>query len=209
MKIYNKKTTSWQIPLFLGLIFILVGFWFKFLDFASSIQIAIFAALLWYSFETRDLKISSELNNELEQKPIVDLFFRTKTDSHEEYFRLRNSGKGVAYNIKVEPINIDEKTFNFYFNDPNAILAPLKDEQTIHIDARNGKGHLGSRQLDFFKNTVSPQKVFSKDDLKEVIFLISYENAVKQKFCRIFRFYCTTPATNDFLIEFLEEKGEL
>ena len=130
-----KKGHHWQLPLLIGLIIFLVGFWFRLIDFAIFVQIAIFVALLWYSFETRDLKISSELNNELEQKPIVDLFFRPKTEEHEEYLRLRNSGKGVAHNVKVESITVGSKQFNFYFRDPNIVLTPLKDEQTLWVDA--------------------------------------------------------------------------
>ncbi|MFA4880013.1 MAG: hypothetical protein WC650_00115 [Candidatus Doudnabacteria bacterium] len=205
MKIINKNHYHWQIPLLTGLILLQIELWTQPFNFGDSIQICIFVALLWYSFETRELKLSSKLNNELEQKPIVDLFFRPATADHEEYFRLRNSGKGVAYEIQVRPIVIERKRFKFYFDDPNLILTPLDDEKTLYIDAWDGNNHLGEGQLDFFKNTISPPTIHDKNDLKEAKFIITYENAGDEKFYKIFKFYCTTPATDDFQVKPLKQ----
>lgn len=165
-----------------------------------------FLALLWYAWETGEMKKEMVKQTELEQKPIIDLFYRLKTNEHEEYLRLRNSGKGVAYNIQVKPIIIEDRKFKFYFNDPNLILTPLGKEQTLHVDAYDRNKHLGEGQLDFFKNTISPQTIYSKDDLREANFMISYKNANKKKYQRIFKFYCATQATDNFKVKFIEEK---
>lgn len=174
-------------------------------EIGDKILFITFWALLWYAWETRGMKKEMVEQTQLEQKPIVDLFYRPKTEKHKEYLRIRNSGKGVAYSIRVEQIIIKDKKFSFYFDDPNAILVPLGDEKTLYVDVWNGKSHLGEGQLDFLKNTISPQIIYSEQDLKEAKFIISYENANKKKYQRVFRFYCTTPATNDFKVDFICE----
>jgi len=174
---------------------------------SDKILFATFLALIWYAWETRKMRKEMVVQNELEQKPIVDLFYRPKTTKHDEYLRLRNSGKGVAYNINVQTITIENKKFKFYLDDPNLILTPLGNEQTLHVDAWNNKSHLGEGQLHFLKNTISPQTIYSKNDLKKIRFIIFYENANKKKYQRIFEFYCTTPATDDFKVNFVNENN--
>jgi len=167
-----------------------------------------FLSICWYSYETYRMKEESVRQNEIEQKPILDLYFFTSKN----IFRLRNSGKGVAYNIHIDPITIGKTTFKFYINQPNDILESLGDtkdlEVSAHIKQRNQKSSLisDSGAITLLKNTISPQKILSDKDLKDATFTIHYENALKRKYLRIFKLYCTTAATDDFKIHYIEEK---
>lgn len=170
---------------------------------SDIILFATLLALFWYAWETHKMKKTMVEQTELEQKPIIDFYYRPETAKHEEYLRIRNSGKGVAYNIQVEPVIIDnENEFTFWFSDPNLILT-LGEEKTLLVGAKSGKHLLGSHQLDFLKSFISPNTVTDKNDLREINITIHYENARRESFKRVFKFYCTTPATDDFKIELI------
>jgi len=189
-KVYNKERYHWEVPLFIGFVICFFGILFKKMDYAIFVQLCIFTALLWYSFETRE-------NNKIEQKPIVDLYFRPVTSEHKEYFRLRNTGKGVAYNINVESIIIDKidnskYIFSFRIKDPNLMLAPLGDEKTLDIFCEtiaqnNNRTWISDvRALNLFKDLVLAKEVANFQNVK---FIISFENINRKKFERIFRFF--------------------
>lgn len=198
-EVYNKNNYQWQFPVLLALILAFIDIIIRGeINTIDLIQIFIFFALLWYSFETRDLKKSTQESNDIELRPIVDLYYRPPTaNSHGEYFRLRNSGKGVAYNIFVEPIIIDigiddnKYIFNFCIKDTNLMLAPLGDEKTINItcetiSSNNSSSISDINALKLFKNLVLAKRVA---DLQGVEFIILFENANKKKIKRIFNFF--------------------
>jgi len=76
-------------------------------SFTDRILFITFLALLWYSFETRQLKNATRKSNELQQTPLFVLLY----DGND--LILRNEGKGIAYNVIIDPILFDEETFEF------------------------------------------------------------------------------------------------
>jgi hypothetical protein len=140
-----------------------------------------FLTLLWYAWETKKIR-------EIEQKPIIDLYYRPKTADHQEYLRLRNSGKGTAYNIKVERIKSQDnkKIFEFYFNGPNSILIN-NTEQTLSIQAKEGDSNwidriALNRFLSYIKQQASEKK-------SKVAIIVSYKNFLRGIFRRTFYIY--------------------
>lgn len=219
MSNWAKEKYTWLIPLIAGLISIIVWFFYS-KDFGVFVQIIIFVAIFWYSFETRELKTSSKLSNELEQKPIVDFFYRPAIMKHGQYLRLRNSGKGIAYNIEVETIKEENKSFEFYFEDPNLILTP-GDEQTLLVNAkykdeRGGETWPGDALgyfLGFVKEKTWKNRDNSNVDLltekQKIKLVVSYENAVSQKLRRIFYIYeqiTKTDNKKEYEVEFYKEE---
>jgi len=106
--------------------------------------------------------------------------------------RLRNSGKGTAYNIKVEKIKAEDsnKEFEFYFADPNLILMYDK-EQTLWVQAKDNQNGNASYQikdqaLGVFLSYTRDQAMINKTKIKIVIF---YENYLQKRFERQFYFY--------------------
>lgn len=189
---------------------------------SDKILFVTFLALVWYAWETREMRKEMVAQNELEQKPIVDLFFRPKTNNHEAYLRLRNSGKGVAYNISVEDINTtDNEIFEFYFEDPNLILT-TGDEQTLEISAshkdKRGIKTWSGESLNYFltqcvsKNTwgnINENNESVINDKQKTELTVSYENGIGKKFRRIFFIYDQTAKTDskkEFEVEFYQEK---
>jgi len=180
-----------------------------------------FLALIWYASETEKMKKEMIAQNELEQKPIVDLFYRPQTSNHEAYLRLRNNGKGVAYNINVEDVStVDNEIFEFYFEDPNLILI-TGGEQTLEISAaydKQGVKTWSGESLNYFltqcvtKNTwenLDKDNELIINDKQKTKLIISYENGIGKRFRRMFFIYdqkAKTDSKKEFEVEFYKEK---
>ncbi len=145
------------------------------------ILFATFLALLWYANETKKIR-------QIEQEPIIDLYYRPHS-SADGKLRLRNSGKGTAYNIRVGKITSENgKNFEFYFDDPNLILIN-NAEQTLIVgsDKKNDKDMHGFLQYVKQKSFESRKDILNKK--QEIIIAIYYENIKKKKFRRYFTIY--------------------
>ncbi len=146
----------------------------------DKILFATFLALIWYAWETKRIR-------EIEQEPIIDLYYRPKTQTHEAYLRLRNSGEGTAYNIKVEPIKDSNIEFDFFFKDPNLILT--KDtKQTLTIEQKVIKGEWHGNALESFLSFIR-EKPINPTIKGSNIINISYRNYSNKKFERKFKVY--------------------
>jgi hypothetical protein len=179
------------------------------------------AFIIAYTHETQKMKEEMVKQTELEQKPIVDFFYRPATLKHEQYLRLRNSGKGVAYNIEVETIKENDRSFEFYFEDPNLILT-LNDEQTLLVNAKYWNEQEGkiwpNDSLNYFLTECVTKRTWENkdEDNKEILrekqktkLVISYENAVSQKFKRFFYIYeqiVKTDNKKQYEVEFDKEE---
>lgn len=212
LKIYYKKHYHWQIPLFICLFIAFIGilgiycnFWK--INFSDFVLLSTFFAILWYSFETRELKISSQLTNELEQKPIIDLFYQSED---KKSFILKNNGKGVAYNIEIKftgfNFEIVKFIYKFYFWGPNVSLFPNETKNIEIIEYENSnrlKG--GSTALENFKNILASNE---NNLLGNPQFIICYDS-INRKYQRIFNLYSNKEKKNletqNFEIVFVEE----
>jgi len=179
------------------------------------------AFIIFYTRETQKMKEEMVKQTKLEQKPIVDFFYRPATPKHKEYLRLRNSGKGVAYNIEVETIKESDRSFEFYFKDPNLILT-LNDEQTLLINAKykneQGVETWPNDPLNYFLTECVTKRTWeNKDENNKKILsekqktklVISYGNAVNQKFKRFFYIYeqiVKADNKKEYEVEFYKEE---
>lgn len=84
----------------------------------NFILIATFAAIVWYSLETRLLKNATNIANASQTEPLLVLQYRKKENEDKLY--IVNYGKGLAFNIKIEVKNI-QGFFNFSIQDPNPL----------------------------------------------------------------------------------------
>ncbi|MFA6184491.1 MAG: hypothetical protein WC682_05365 [Parcubacteria group bacterium] len=128
--------------------------------------------LIKYTKATEETKNQIEKQTDLEQMPILALYIRSMWDYNKEdntgpaikerlknkfkdylitingeqteyFFRVRNMGKGVAFDIEVESDKFNTIKYQSRF------LAPLKDEQSIAIT-----GKTDIKDLNFFKDAV-------------------------------------------------------
>lgn len=167
MEIINKNHYHWLIPLLIALVLIwgtiLVGF-----SFGNFVLILTFFAILWYSFETRELKFVTKRNNELQQTPLFVLLY----DSNG--LTLRNEGRGIAYNIVIDPITLDEETFEFGLLEP-WYYCGIGDGRELHLTISKNGGL--SRVLNpEFRQFLA--KLLSKG--LEGEFVIRYSSAIKR-----------------------------
>lgn len=140
--------------------------------FSSVILIATLIYLIKYTNETKKTREQISKQTELEQMPIILLFIRNITDNGTPYeelqklrdkfrnfliriksepdvsdyhLRVRNTGKGTAFNVKVESDIFDITDYETQF------FAPLIDEHSIKIVQ---KGDEKIESWEMFENSV-------------------------------------------------------
>ena len=187
----NKIKKELPIELSLATGIVLTGIWFYLTDREIDviIQILIFTAILWYSLETRLVKKSMVEQNELEKRPIIDLYLRDEPSGNgtKEIFKIRNIGRGVAYNVEIEEIKSGDFSYQFYIQQANSILAPLNDEKPLSMVTTTKANGMIMHDVEDFKREAS------KKPNQFAAFLITYENIENKKFYSIFKFYNRIP----------------
>jgi hypothetical protein len=177
------------------------------LDASDWIQIGIGVAIFWYSLETMLVRKSMIFQNELEQRPIVDLYLRPEKQTYKdvkekEWFALRNIGRGVAYNIRVKNIEINTFKCKLFFKCANQILAPLGDERPLHMITQT-KGYEKCGMImhevdDFLREIKYPNFV---------LFLVTYQNVQGKLFYSLFRLYNRIAPAEHPIIEFIRNSS--
>lgn len=193
---FFKKTKQVIIdehPLFIATVLTTIAIicWHKYKpdDFGILVQIFIFFAILWYSLETRIVKQSTIAQNDIIKRPVIDLYFRPPKEGidHKYYFALRNIGKGVAYNVEVNPIFTGKYEYRFYIKQANSILAPNGDEKALSLVSYERGGGMSMLDINNFIIDINkPDELFT-------IFLIKYKNIENKLFYSLFKFYNKIP----------------
>ncbi|MFA5349193.1 MAG: hypothetical protein WC309_02360 [Candidatus Paceibacterota bacterium] len=153
-----------------------------------------------------------EINNEIQEKPILNLYLRKH--GIEDELRLRNVGKGPAYNIKFSSIEADHYKYYPYFEEPNPILEKDVDEKTIKHWVETPEGGVEAYDPEGFNLFLT--RLFSssvRDGQYESVarsagvFLITYEGMNGQKYHSIFRIYSKIvpllPGVYDLVVQFM------
>jgi len=175
------------------------------------------AVIVW--FYTK----AAQRSNEIEEKPILNLYLResNKGQNVERILRLRNVGKGPAYNIKFFGIEADGYTYYPHFNEPNPILENGGDEKTVDLWVATPKGgvEVYDSVLGFERFLM---RLFKREDIQRgkydelarsaCVFLITYEGVNGNKYYSIFRIYSKiVPLLRvyDLVVEFISSgQGE-
>lgn len=164
---------------------------------------------------------AAEQSNEIQERPILNLYLRkTSNGSNNGYIpKIRNVGKGPAYNIKFYGIEADGYTYYPYFNEANPILESGGDEKEIKLwvttpdngvemyDASLGFNLLISR---LFGKVMIQRGEYDSVARSAGVFLISYEGVSSKSYYSIFRIYSKIeplfPGVDDLVVEFIENK---
>lgn len=170
----------------------------------NIIILGITALIIWkYTKATRE-------SNEIRIRPVLNLYLRKENQiiGVSERFTLRNIGNGTAYNILIEYAdNLDtEYLFKFFLDQPNIILEPHKDEKILRFIPLLKNGGISSFGIETFKKYFSPDTLENLEKYKVLfaIFLVHYQNINGKTFYSVFKFYTKHPATNEFIIEFID-----
>lgn len=118
LKIVKKLLSYYEflIPITIGVMLIPVAQKMNGLTFVNIIYLVTFLALLWYSLETRELKIATQKQLE----PILFLYLGQST----EYLELSNIGKTPVSNIFIRPVLIGNYKFEFNLFKPISHIIP-------------------------------------------------------------------------------------
>lgn len=137
--------------------------------FNSAVLSITLLAILWYSYETRRMKQELVAQRKFEQRPVLIVYRRTLNNN--EVFRIRNIGRGVAFNVKIQKIRLGGEgnlTFEMGIYEPN-ILTP--DEE------RDLEGQAKLKNVPVLERGVRSLAVIDpKYAKKNFIFKITYED---------------------------------
>lgn len=114
-KIINKNHYHWQIPLLITLILVGVNIFTGF-SLGNFILILTLFAILWYSFETRELKNVTQKQLE----PILFLYLVEQGDCLE----ISNIGKTPVSNVFINSVKLGDYKFEFNLLKPISHIIP-------------------------------------------------------------------------------------
>ncbi len=161
-------------------------------DVGNIVILAITAWMVWiYTVEAQE-------SNEIQEKPILNLYLKKNSDDRFSILKIQNVGKGPAYNIVIRSIKVDGFTYSFSFREPNFILGPDQPREVgFEVKTPNGGAELyentNSHTFELFIDRLFPRSTDpSRYDLKKrgaAIFVISFEGLNSKKYHTVFRLY--------------------
>lgn len=190
----------------LALLLELIWFLFVFLDKKSVIQhslalgdignivvLTITAWMVWI------YTVEAQKSNEIQEKPILNLYLKeNKHDNRFSILKIKNVGKGPAYNIVVSPIKVNGFSYLFSFNEPNFILGfDQGRELSINVLTPNNGVEVyestNSHTFELFTDRLFLGDInstgYDSTKMETTIFLINFEGLDSKKYYSIFRLY--------------------
>ena len=89
-------------------------------------------AIIWYAYETRELRKESVKQTELSQRPFVMIF---ETDLNK--IKYKNSGHHIALNISIKPY--ENQGYTFFFEKENLLSPNEVSKHDINPVAKDNK----------------------------------------------------------------------
>lgn len=162
---------------------------------------------------------AAQKSNEIQEKPILNLYLRKSGNGTEENYSLKvkNVGNGPAYNIRISNIVAGDYVYAPYFDEPNPILEKDHDEKFIKMltkdKATGGVGiYDASYGFKLFASRLFSNKAADQDPENLVrtngAIVISYKGINKKSYYSIFRIYPRIwfpGASDDFVVEFIDD----
>lgn len=161
-------------------------------DIISNIVLGVTAVIVWeYTKE-------AQKSNEIQERPILNLNAKKNKDDRYSILKLKNVGRGPAYNVIISSLEIKGFVYSFSFNEPNFILG-AEQSREIYVNVTTPDGG-----VEFYDNTSSLtfelfiNRLFPRDmnpSLREIycrtttVFLINYEGVNNKSYYSIFRIY--------------------
>ena len=116
-----------------------------------------FGAILWYSVETRRLRIETSELRKIQRLPYVTFFMEDSWDKDRkivgQHFYIKNSGQGVAKNISIIPTNfyykygLDKKSDRVFEVKSFDSMSSLSSKEIIEVFAeKDEKDNVGDNR---------------------------------------------------------------
>lgn len=163
--VYDKNHYHWQIPLLVGVCIILIGIYGNFCNFfnfnlSDFVLIITLVAILWYSFETRELKIATQKQLE----PILFLYL----DKSVKYLELSNVGKTPIANLFIRPVLIGNNKFEFNILKPISHILPGEKHEIEFTKSNNSRRTFNQT----VRNLISAMQTV---DIKKIELMMIYD----------------------------------
>lgn len=178
----------------------------------NTLILAITAIIVfWYTRAT-------ERSNEIQERPILNLYIRESGAGAGKILKLRNVGKGPAYNIQFFGIKASGYTYFPYFEEPNPILGSNGDEKEIElwVTTPNNGVEVYHNGFDLFYSRLFGESIINKNydavARSAGTFFIAYEGVNGKRYNSIFRIYSKIkpligmPSMNSLAVEFIVNK---
>lgn len=172
-----EKTSYYEIkiPIFIFLTIVAIGIFLGEANFDNIILLLTLGALLWYSFETRQLKNVTQRQLE----PILFIYL----DKEEQFLYISNLGKTAASNVFIKPINIGNNKIEFNILRPIYYIN-IEKEKKIETTVSSGSSRT-------FGSLSSVDPIISnmrQSNLDKVEIIVEYDTSFKIKETVIFIF---------------------
>jgi hypothetical protein len=118
-----EKIVSYLVP----------SIWYKNLSFWNLVAVIITACIIvWYSWETRRLRIEAQKTNKYYFRPLVVSHYISSESGGRRYLKIKNIGKGPALNIECRISQIHKK--DGYTN--LRALSPNEKFNNLNVDEK-------------------------------------------------------------------------
>jgi hypothetical protein len=176
------------------------------LQIASLIILAATGWIVW--LYTR----AAQRSNEIQEEPILNLRFHETTihagGSREGNIFIKNIGKGPAYDIRFEKIELPEgnNIYSYRFHLDNPMLEPLQEIQ-LDMAVRISTGGTEQSSMSRFLFRLVPPTLradtIERARKNPAIFLVHYKGVNGKIYYSVFSFYSTLPPVGDMVIQFI------
>lgn len=176
-------------------------------DFLSVVILAVSGALVvWYT-------IVAERANEIQERPVLQFEYDDKTipgSSRNGEFYLKNIGKGAAYNISIEKMDMkegtEEYTYQFYLEHPNLEVADRKYLK-MWVAKHPNATEFSKESRFLFRLVPNSWDSALHNRLRRetpAIFIANYTGLNGKRYHSIFHFYCLLPSVGDMAMQFIK-----
>lgn len=187
-----------------------------------SLTFVTIVLLYWYTHDTEGIKKEAIAQNEFDQRPIINLYYRDEDRGRngeiiKEGFRVRGVGKSPAYNIQIHPIQHKEIEYRFFIEQENVLLeGGGRDQKSLQLFARDRRnGATPGNPLLLLKKGFSLKEIKSPKQIEDaaqefICFLITYRSLSNKDYYSIFKYYSKHPFTEEFTLEFIKsDRGSI
>src|SRR3989344_3674470 len=172
----------------------------------SDLILFITAIIVW--IYTR----AAQKANELQESPCVILSFQETTQpnnsSRDGKIRIKNIGKGPAYDINILPFitKEGEKIYTYTFYTESRTLKPSEEDQ-LKMWIKTQKG-VESSEMRRFLFRIIPETLDNRihDEIqaeRPALFIVNYKGLNGKKYHSIYRLYSILPPVGDIVIQSL------
>lgn len=171
----------------------------------SIVVLWTFIALVYYAISTEQTKNQIASQNEFLRRPLINLY-PGKDGQGARFFKLRNVSSVTAYNITIEPINLENVLHQFYLDPSQKILEGGGDTKALKLFSSDKRSFIAQSTDDFLlvlTKVNPPPPHQGLEQRRSVVFSINFRNLAGNRYHAIFKVYPVLHHTNEMVVDFI------